>query len=300
MTDSLLEPALAAVARGFYVFPARPGTKIPMVKWGSGDGSGNPEFGPATRDAVQVIKWWTKWPGANIGIATKPSGLVVIDTDTAQGSKPLDEWALPGVEDGEDVLALLAEWNGSTGEYLNTYTVQTASDGFHRYYQAPTGLIVPNSQGRVGWKLDVRGGGPDGIAGGIVFAEGSRRTDGLYRRTLDLPIAPLPMWFARIAVKIEETARAVTAAAPPRAYGAQASGMSSRMSNFVASAPKTEHGKRLFWAANELRDEGMPEGEAIEELFAVSQTWLDCKNPWTRNRVATAVRSAYSRASRKK
>lgn len=32
--------------------------------------------------AADIVKWWTRWPEANIGILLEPSGLVVIDLDS--------------------------------------------------------------------------------------------------------------------------------------------------------------------------------------------------------------------------
>ena len=52
------------------------------------------------------------WPSDhhNVGIACGPSRLVVVDLDT---HSPLPEdWRLPGVHDGRDLLALLAQWAG--------------------------------------------------------------------------------------------------------------------------------------------------------------------------------------------
>jgi putative DNA primase/helicase len=40
----------------------------------------------ATRDQITILKWWKKFPAANIGIATgKESGLVVVDVDPRHG-----------------------------------------------------------------------------------------------------------------------------------------------------------------------------------------------------------------------
>src|SRR5258708_4431274 len=59
--SSPLEYALAYARVGFAVFPCRPRGKEPITKHG---------FKDATRDEAQIRKWWTRWPDANIGIAT--------------------------------------------------------------------------------------------------------------------------------------------------------------------------------------------------------------------------------------
>src|SRR5438874_4362915 len=40
----------------------------------------------ATGDMEQITAWWSKWPTANVGIATgKRSGIVVVDEDRVRG-----------------------------------------------------------------------------------------------------------------------------------------------------------------------------------------------------------------------
>jgi hypothetical protein len=71
--------ALRYASRGYRVFPCIPGKKRPLTTNGHKD---------ATTDADQIIAWWTKWPDANIGIATQ--GLVAVDIDGAQNLWPVD------------------------------------------------------------------------------------------------------------------------------------------------------------------------------------------------------------------
>jgi hypothetical protein len=54
------------------VLPILESTKDePLVKWGT----------RAICDVKQIAAWWRQWPHANIGCASGPSGLAVIDTD---------------------------------------------------------------------------------------------------------------------------------------------------------------------------------------------------------------------------
>lgn len=64
--------ALELARLGYYIHPLRPNTKRPLTDHGHLD---------ATRDEQTILQWWATWPDANIGIALKPSGLLVIAPD---------------------------------------------------------------------------------------------------------------------------------------------------------------------------------------------------------------------------
>ncbi|WP_040692357.1 bifunctional DNA primase/polymerase [Nocardia vinacea] len=72
--------AFAAAARGWPVFPLRPGGKKPAIKrW--------PEL--ASTDEDRIHRWWGYNPRYNVAIATgPPSGLHVIDLDPHHMSPP--------------------------------------------------------------------------------------------------------------------------------------------------------------------------------------------------------------------
>ena len=91
-------------------------------------------------DPERVGRYWPS-DHHNVGIACGPSQLVVVDLDThgapARGLAPL-----PGVHDGRDVLAQLAEWAGQP--WPVTYTVTTPTGGLHLYFTAPEGTGIRN------------------------------------------------------------------------------------------------------------------------------------------------------------
>ncbi len=134
----------------------------------------------------------------NYGIACGPSGLVVIDLDTPKpGEATPPEWAQPGINDGADALASIAERDGHTRDFarmLDTFTVRTRRDGLHLYFTAPEGVRMRNTAGKLGWLIDTR------AHGGYVVGPGSYVADddasGTYRVANPAPPAPLPAWLA--------------------------------------------------------------------------------------------------------
>ena len=199
--DRLLEVALAAAARGWHVFPLRPGTKFPALH----GHDRCPRTGVcaeghlgweqrATTDPDRIRAAWSGTP-YNVGIACGPSGLVVIDLDVPKpDDDPPPDWvaAEPGVRDGQDVLAVVAE-RASQPVPGDTYSVTTASGGVHLYYLAPAGTALRNTAGErghgLGWKIDTR------AHGGMVLAAGSvLPAKGTYRVLAERDPAPLPGW----------------------------------------------------------------------------------------------------------
>ncbi|CAL9515168.1 hypothetical protein SUDANB95_03687 [Actinosynnema sp. ALI-1.44] len=169
--EARLAAAMAAVERGWPVFPLRPLGKVPALKdWDR----------RATLDRDRVEAWWRHRP-YNIGISCRAAGLLVVDLDQ-------------GVPHGRDVLAELARRHGAE-DPVDTYTVFTPSGGEHRYFRAPE-IPLRNTVGKLGRHVDTRS------AGGYVAAAGSIRhmTSGLrlYKVVRDVEPAPAPDWLVRL------------------------------------------------------------------------------------------------------
>ncbi|WPO71392.1 bifunctional DNA primase/polymerase [Streptomyces sp. KN37] len=178
-----LTAAFDAASRGWHVFPLIPGDKRPAIRdWEQ----------RATTDPDRITRCWTHAP-YNIGIATGPSGLVVIDLDTPKSpdDKPPAAWANGGILDGADVLAALCERHHQHYP-ADTHTVETGRGGLHLYFTAPDGEGLRNTQGKLGWKVDTR------AAGGYVVGAGSVVPAGPYDIAHAGPTAPLPAWLAEL------------------------------------------------------------------------------------------------------
>ncbi|MFC2023908.1 bifunctional DNA primase/polymerase, partial [Chloroflexota bacterium] len=165
MTERLLDAALAYGSRGWRVHPLRPGDKKPLLK-------GWPQ--KATTDAGTIRGWWTQCPDANVGVAT--GDLIVIDIDVSQHVDGMETWRDLVSEhaiDDDTIISL------------------TPSGGQHLVYVG-NGEQIPNSAGRLGSGIDVRGQGgyvvlpPSTLAGGgeYVWDVGHHFAD---RKPLALP-----------------------------------------------------------------------------------------------------------------
>jgi bifunctional DNA primase/polymerase-like protein len=131
--------ALHFATRGWHVFPITPGAKKPPVvdRWEA----------RASTDPDQINRWWHA--PFTIGIATGPSGLVVVDLDTAKpGEAVPGRWAALGISSGTGVLRALARQHDTT--ITPTYAVTTPSGGWHLYYTAPAGAQLRNTQAVIG------------------------------------------------------------------------------------------------------------------------------------------------------
>ncbi|MEU8226174.1 bifunctional DNA primase/polymerase [Kribbella sp. NPDC048915] len=185
--------------QGFSVFPLAPGRKNPAVAdWEAA----------ATTNHLAIARTWRK-AAYNIGVATGPSTLLVVDLD--QPKDPSDEaparWRERGAAGGADVLALVAA-DHDAGSVRPTYTVATPSGGQHLYYRQRAGEQLGNSAGRIGWKIDTRG------HGGYVVGAGSITSTGRYLAVVSTAPQPLPGW---ILTALDTTPPATTAPSETRA-----------------------------------------------------------------------------------
>jgi P4 family phage/plasmid primase-like protien len=149
MKSELGDEALAYARNGNAVFPCWPRGKEPLTAHG---------FKDATKDEAQIRRWWTRWPNANIGIATgREYGIAVLDVDGPEGER------------------LLAKQEALFGEPPATSQVKTGK-GRHLYFALPEGCgKVPSSQGEdKGKGLDIRADGGYVIAPPSVHPNGKR------------------------------------------------------------------------------------------------------------------------------
>lgn len=122
MAENMKEWALTYADLGLAVFPVKSWGKsinefkAPLTKNG---------FKDATTDATTIENWWTRYPNANIGIATgsRSGGLVAIDMD-------VDE------DKGIDGRYMLRQWESDHGALPeDTWLAITGRGGYHYFFQ---------------------------------------------------------------------------------------------------------------------------------------------------------------------
>lgn len=186
MNTSLLTAALDAAGHRWHVFPLRPADKRPALHGEAvcpliGDCAGGHRKWEdrATIDPDRIRRAWAERP-FNIGIATGPSGLLVIDLDMPKRNSSTD------TPSGVNTFTALCERAGQP--VPTTYRTRTASGGHHLYFTTPDGVKLGNTAGTLAPLVDTR------AWGGYVVAPGSTTPAGRYEVTDPSPVAPLPDW----------------------------------------------------------------------------------------------------------
>jgi hypothetical protein len=239
----LLAAALEAAERGWYIHPLQSGRKTPALH---GEAScprtadcigGHRKWEQrASIDTSRIRRAWTRQP-CNIGIATGPSRLVVLDLDVPKENSKSD------APDGAATFQALCERAGQP--WPDTYTVRTASGGWHLYFTAPPDLRLGNTAGKLGKLIDTR------AWGGYVVAAGSTTPAGTYLITNDRPPARLPEWLRHALAPTPRPSRPV---AVPRArdISAYAAAALRKESANVAHASEGSRNWTLLRAARAL------------------------------------------------
>jgi hypothetical protein len=264
---SMLGVALQAQARGFHIFPVTPGDKTPHRLAGYRDAAGafHGWGETATNDLNQIIHFWTQVdPNANVGIACRPSQLLVVDLD-----KPKEPWKLNGTEwaylhqgygpyvTGMELFEEMI-WKNNAA-WPVTYTVQTGSGGIHLYYRWPESWPHTSQASPVKGVIDVRGNG--GQWGGYVLAEGCVTSSGPYV-PVDSATCSLPPEWIRHMVAEKPVVKV------QRIQGLRQPGAIS-WSGLVESVRNAGEGNRnnaLLWASRAMCSDGATEQEALDTL----------------------------------
>ena len=312
-TRPMLAGALAAAARGWHVFPLLPGTKKPARPGhrerdctGTDPRCRDGHTGwdaRATTDETRIRRAWADdAPTYGLGIATGPSGLVVVDLDTAKPDTKIPEpWNRFGITTGVEVLDHIAGACGGT--ITPTFTVRTPSGGTHLYYTAPEGARFGNTAGTIGWLIDTRAHGGYVVAPPTIIATSTGAS--CYAVVEDRPPAPLPLFLLDLLGQRRHTAPA----AGPKRLDARAE----RVPAYVAAAVNGEarkvteampgqHNHTLFCAAVALGQlvagGALAEHTAYDALTDAAHVLMSGGCNCTPGEVDTTIRSGFATGAR--
>lgn len=273
---TLLPYALAAASQGFHIFPVEPGGKTPGRLYPNRDPSEAPWTlkwsEVATTDIPTIVKWWNECPTRNIGIACKPSGLLVVDCDMKPGADGFIEWSALATR--FDPVWFLAP----------TFMVRTGGGGCHLYYRWPS--HVQASQAGLAEHVDIRSNG--GQKGGYVLAAGSVTTKGPYVVEDDAPVAQAPTWLIELCrerPRVEQPARRIQQPAALSFAGLQTA---------VATASEGNRNQAVLWAARSMCEDGATLDDALNALVPHATG-----NGLTEREATDTIKSAYRLQSSK-
>ncbi len=244
---SLPGAAMAYARVGWHVFPLK--GKLPRTEHG---------FKDASTDLAIIRSWWSKWPKANVGIATGAcSGLIVVDQD-GDATPPM---GLP-----------------------ETITAKTAR-GRHLYFRYPG--AIGNRTRINGLPIDLRGDG------GYVVAPPSVHESGILYKWIndpvDFPLAEVPaslfQWLTSKPNYGVTNNSYLTCSDPT---------MTDRARKYLATLPPAISGQgghdQTFHAACVLvLGFGLPETDAMALMSEYNQR---CQPPWTETELLHKVQDA--------
>ncbi|MFC7243681.1 bifunctional DNA primase/polymerase [Catellatospora aurea] len=275
----LLDAALTAAEHGWRVFPVTPDDKTPAVRaWEQ----------RATTDPDRIRRCWSAGP-FNIGLATGPSGLVVVDLDRLKGGELPAPWEC--CVHGGEVLAELERRAGVAP--VRTYTVTTGRGGAHLYYRHPAGAELRNTQGKLGPLIDTR------AHGGYVLAAGSVVNGRPYRAGAETQVADLPEWLAAALAPAPLPPQApLTVTLPTNRAGRYVSAAIDAQLSHLAQAAKGGRNAALYASAvalGQLAAGGAVKAQEVEGLLTQAALRLGLRPAETARTIASGLRAGAAR-----
>lgn len=280
MTPAINDAAINYARLGWAVFPCR--GKLPAIPKREG-GRGCLD---ASSNRATVRRFWEKYHGANIGIATGgKSGFWVLDIDGDEGRQSL------------------ATLEAEHGQLPATLRQITGSGGEHYLFSYDSVRPVRNRAGVLPG-LDVRGDGGYIVAPPSVHPE-TRRP---YQWLGDAAIAPAPEWLLELVIVEHTNADEQGSVARPAIEGhwgptpAYSRAALERACEAVARAPIGQQERTLnseAYSIGRLIASGhMPRSLAFDllEWAALQMSNGSSKRPWLRSEIREKIARAFSGA----
>lgn len=243
MTGPMQSAALALAANGWRVLPLK--GKAPRTAHGVDDATTDPEI---------VRRWWSTWPGANVG-ARVPAGVVVVDVDPQAG--------------GPQTLAELEERHGALPQTLTVWSGR--GDGSrHLYLRRPVGQLV----GKLGRGIDVKRDNSY-----LVMPPSRHPNTGQPYRWERHPVADPPEWLRRMLLvpKVQ-----------PREFSPTLTGTGEPLIRYVSQLPEGNRNGGLFWAACRAIEQRL--GEDVLDKLVQAAVFIGLTEVEARRTVSSARR----------
>ena len=238
---SVKDAALAFARLGVPIFPCTRGGKRPYTPAG---------FLDASCDIGVVRAWWTRWPGANIGLPTgSTSGIDVVDVDVSQttsGFDSFDRVSAAGMVDGEFA------------------RVRTPSGGMHVYFPADVDRPQRCWQSAAA-HIDFRGEGGYVIVPPSLLVTDDKRVS--YRLATFSPAGAKPV--DAVALRDFLYPPPPREAPRPRALTGPDP---RRLAQWVARLPEGARNAGLFWAACRLTEAGLTPTSVTDVLGPAAES----------------------------
>lgn len=268
VAERLLGQAKVLVDKGFRVFPLEIDKKTPAHPAWQEHATTNPEIVEAMwRDPLgEVVPY-------NIGIATG-NGITVLDVDVKKGKN--------GLQALDDLVSFYDLDD-------QTFTVRTASGGFHLYYNSQN-LSLRNSASRVGEGLDVRS------EGGYVVGPGSSINGEFYSIEKDLQVKNIAIWFANLCGEKPRKERPTSSETSLPIDLDTPEAIKRAISWLETDAPEAVSGSggdaATYFAACGVKDFGISEIECLS-LLLEHYNPAKCSPPWDDKELEQKVANAY-------
>ncbi len=200
----------------------------------------------ATLDIEKITDYWTRWPNANIGVATgKVSGFFAVDVDVKHDIGKF----------GDESLAQLEKDNS---RFPDTVMAITGSGGNHYLFNYPNDIEIPNSASRIAPDIDIRGDN------GYIIVEPSTHIAGLnyaWEASSDPifshQVADAPAWL------VERVKKKHNTKVNKNGFVCDSSEWS-----VLSDEQKAEHIEALSFCNNVSRDDWLAIGMAIHAMDA--------------------------------
>jgi putative DNA primase/helicase len=278
-------------AAGLLVVPTRADKKAPVARW---------------KDVATEAQARALWEGrahARFGVLTGPSRVLVVDVDLKDddgGWRSLVAWVADQEGVGLDDATAM----------LDAHPVQcvTWSGGRHLYFRledADDWPAVPTTRAAVLPSVDLRGRGGFVVAPPSTFNGGRYQWQGRWSSRDEIPFVPL--WLHELvragagAMVADSDSQDEEAPTSPAAKGFdRAVAAEHHLRNALAKAAVGSRNETGFKLANQLRDLGLPEGEALPymERFAAGVPKAGTRDDYDAEEAAGTLKGAYRYAPR--